>query len=612
MITLDDIEAQAEAAAFDAEWPNPEPLPIGLSPVAVFKSDLLPLALRAYVMDIAERLQCPADFPAVAFVVALSSLAGSRIGIRPKAHDDWLAIPNLWGGVVGRPSVMKTPSMQEPLRMLHRLEALARSRHTEEKLVHESRLTVHKLKADHAKKQAQSKITKGVTDAELVELLRPEEPPKEPTLQRYVVNDATVEKLGEILQENPDGVLLFRDELVGWLKSLDRDGREGDRAFYLEAWTGGQPFTYDRIGRGTVHIESVTVAMLGGIQPGPLRQYVSGAVQGGAGDDGLLQRFQLLVWPDVSSEWRNVDRWPDTEAKKAVWGIFERLAALELHHEEGEVPYIRFGPDAQIIFDEWREHLERRLRNEAMPAVLEAHLGKFRSLVPSLALIFHLVDEATAMLPVGAVHVTRAIAWAEYLETHARRVYSQALDPALAAAVALSARLAELPDEFTARDIYRNHWAGLDRESAEQALGILAEFHHVRGQEEITGGRPTTFYQRNPKLKKNNSVNLVQGGVKSAKSPPDTPFDTFGTPPTQEYENISPDDDAPMDGIHCELHKQATDYSCRPPAPGNEVHHVHEVHAAPKPEPKTADQCPACHGAGCHICEVIPDDAEEI
>lgn len=553
----------AEAAATDMEWPTPEPLPVGLPPVAPFRPELLPVGLRAYVMDIAERLQCPPDFPAVAFVVALSSLAGSRVGIRPKAHDDWLCVPNLWGGVVGRPSVMKTPSMQEPLKMLHRLETLARSRHTEEKLVHESKLSIHKLRAESAKKTAQARIKKGnADDAELVELLRTEEPPKEPTLQRYIVNDATVEKLGEILQENPDGVLVFRDELIAWLRTLDRDGHEGDRGFFLEAWTGAQPFTYDRIGRGTVHIESVTVALLGGIQPGPLQQYVSSATQGGAGDDGLLQRFQLLVWPDVSDEWCNVDRWPDTEAKGAVWRIFERLAALDLHHEEGEVPYVRFGPDAQIVFDEWREKLEHRLRNEGMPPVLEAHMGKFRSLIPSLALIFHLVDEQTAMLPVGAGHVTRAIAWSIYLETHARRVYSQALDPALAAAVALSARLDDLPDSFTARDIYRKCWAGLDRESTEKALGVLVEFCHVQGQEESTRGRSTTIYQKNPKLK-NNPRNLTWGADKTAKSPPPPPSVGFVSSPTQEPENIFSGD---------------------------------------------MERCPQCHGAGCPTCWEIPDD----
>ena len=47
--------------------------------------------------------------------------------------------------------------------------------------------------------------------------------------------------------------------------------------------------------------------MLGGIQPGPLERYLR-AVFGGRGDDGLLQRFQLAVWPDGAGPWRHVDR----------------------------------------------------------------------------------------------------------------------------------------------------------------------------------------------------------------------------------------------------------------------------------------------------------------
>lgn len=61
------------------------------------------------------------------------------------------------------------------------------------------------------------------------------------------------------------------------------------------------------------------------------------------------------------------------------------------------------------------------------------------------------------------------------------------------------------------------------------------------------------------------------------------------------------------DGVHCVLHAQATDYSCQPQTPGNEVHHVHHVHPAPKSEPKTAENCPQCDGSGCPLCWDAPD-----
>src|SRR4028119_1317950 len=104
-----------------------------------------------------------------------------------------------------------------------------------------------------------------------------------PARRRYLLNDATVEKLGEILRDNPNGVAVFRDELTGWIRGLEREGREGDRAFYLEAWNGNGRFTYDRIGRGTIDIEAACVSILGTIQPGPLREQVRSMRDGKGG-----------------------------------------------------------------------------------------------------------------------------------------------------------------------------------------------------------------------------------------------------------------------------------------------------------------------------------------
>lgn len=44
---------------------------------------------------------------------------------------------------------------------------------------------------------------------------------EEPPCPRIVVNDTTVEKLGELLNENPRGLLLIRDELPGFLARLE-------------------------------------------------------------------------------------------------------------------------------------------------------------------------------------------------------------------------------------------------------------------------------------------------------------------------------------------------------------------------------------------------------
>jgi putative DNA primase/helicase len=57
------------------------------------------------------------------------------------------------------------------------------------------------------------------------------------------------------------------------------------------------------------------MSMLGGIQPGRLRSYLVDAIKDGPGNDGLIQRFQLLVWPDTSTDWTYVDRAPNAAAE---------------------------------------------------------------------------------------------------------------------------------------------------------------------------------------------------------------------------------------------------------------------------------------------------------
>ena len=107
-------------------WPEPIPLPDGLPPVKPLDPVMIPAPLRGWLLDIADRMQIPPDFSAAAAVVALGSIIGRGCGIYPKRHDDWLVVPNLWGAVVGRPSLMKTPAISEAQRHLNRLEAEAR------------------------------------------------------------------------------------------------------------------------------------------------------------------------------------------------------------------------------------------------------------------------------------------------------------------------------------------------------------------------------------------------------------------------------------------------------------------------------------------------------
>src|SRR6266567_362568 len=101
------------------DWTEPEPLRAELPPVQPFDVATLPEVLRVLVEDTAERMQVPLDFPAVVSVLALAGATNRRATIQPKAADtSWVVVPNLWGGIVAPPGLLKSPvisTMTQPL-----------------------------------------------------------------------------------------------------------------------------------------------------------------------------------------------------------------------------------------------------------------------------------------------------------------------------------------------------------------------------------------------------------------------------------------------------------------------------------------------------------------
>lgn len=488
-------------------WPEPEKLP-ELPSVPAFDYDFLPGPLRPFVKDISERMQCPPEFAAVGAMVMAGSAIGRNLGIRPKMSDSWTVIPNVWGMIVGKSGIMKSPALSEALAPIKRMQAMAFEKYAEEKADYELYEKAGKIRAAQAEADAKKALAKD-KKADITSLLRSDKL-IEPKPRRYIVNDTTPEALCVTLEDNPQGVLCERDELIGLLKSMDREGNQEARALFLTAADGDKSFTVDRIMRGSGrHIDALCVAMVGGIQPGVLASYVRETQRSGAGDDGLLQRFALMVYPDIKGDWQNIDRKPDADAKEAVKVLIERLCTLTPEtagaevDPHGGVPFVRFDSAAYGLFVEWLTELERKLRHGDDHPSIASHLSKYRKLVPALALINHLCDSGTGSVSEAAI--SRALLFSEFLEAHARRVYSYASRPDFDAAKTILAKLktGKLPIEFTARDVYRPGWSGLTTaEEAQAAIKVLIDFKHVREKPSVHEyGRPSTTYQAHPSTK---------------------------------------------------------------------------------------------------------------
>lgn len=496
------------------EWPEPRRIKADLPPPPSFEAEkMLPRFLAEFVLDEADRMCAAPDYVAATLIVALGSVIGSRCAIKPKRRDDWIVTTNLFGGVVGEPSSKKTPATGKVLRFLDMLEAKEQDLLEQRQKTYVAELAAYEANEAairaNMKKAAIGKVGEDEMEKAIADHMRLKKP-EEPRPRRFKTNDTTVEKLGDILAHNPSGLLVFRDELMGLLSSWERDGHDGDRAFYLEAWNGTSSFSIDRIGRGSLHVPTLCLSVFGGIQPELMERYLSSITEG-LDNDGRIQRFQVLVFPEQPKwEWR--DRHPVVGAREAVGNLFSRLAYIDPVQEGAapanefiKLPHFCFDDDAQEVFIAWSTELNcARIPSESNP-LMRQHLAKYEKLFCALALILNLAEGQKGQ--VSESNALRAAQWCSYLEGHARRIYTLIETARVGTAAMLARRIGEgkLANGFSARDVFRKGWRGIKSSlEAEGALSILEENGWIVGVEQFDpkGGRPTTRYYINPKARR--------------------------------------------------------------------------------------------------------------
>lgn len=489
-----------EPIPFKAEWPEPDRRflrPELLEPPALPLGDILTPRAVNWVEATAEGAGAPADY----VLLALLSVTGSTIGnarwVSP--WRGWAEPPTIWGMCIGNPSAGKSPAIDAVLAPLRRAERPLRESGQAEMEEWEKRVRLAKLAQDVWDKKARAAVEKGTL---------PPAMPKEadagpqPHIPRLVVNDGTVEKLGVIVQAQPKGCLQFRDELAGWLLSMESRNGGSDRAFWLEAF-GGRGFTVERMGRAPLTIDRLLLGVLGGIQPDRLSELLLKSR-----DDGLLARF-LPVWPH-----RLPPKQPDRLASDALADeAMGRLTALQMPiGDDGTVRpwFVPFDAEAQRLMNDWRATCAEW--EHGAEGLLLSFIGKLPGMAARLSLVLagiaHAFDNAPDPQAITPAEFGRACHFIEaYALPMARRSYGAASVPKGDAA---GRRLVSVIREkgwrsFTARDVRRMQRTGLaGMDEINLALTALVDADLVREVAQPAGqmgGRPQRLFSVHPAIR---------------------------------------------------------------------------------------------------------------
>jgi putative DNA primase/helicase len=215
----------------------------------------------------------------------------------------------------------------------------------------------------------------------------------------------------------------------------------------------------------------------------------------------------LLVWPDTAPGWKYVDRPVDAASRERAARVFRKVVEMNA----AKPALLRFAPDAQELFVAWLADLETKIRGDELHPALISHLSKYRSLMPSVAALFHLAEAVACGRLAGGVSLEQAqqaAAWCDYLESHARRVYSCVVTPRMRAARELAQKIQTrkvgTDGFFCCRDVYLKGWSGLDSpDVVRQAADVLKDAGWIRDASEASGpsgGRPSIRFEVNPRV----------------------------------------------------------------------------------------------------------------
>jgi len=336
--------------------------------------------------------------------------------------------------------------------------------------------------------------------------------------------NTTIERLEQLLAQNPNGLLMMLDWLSGFFLQMELTGHNVDKSFYLSASDGHNSSYSDRITRRTVRLSNILMSVLGGMTPASLASFLLNPAIDASSADGMMQRFQLAIYPDKPSALvsiRDTDRYPDLETEKAALGVFRAFhtyrASTSLEVNQNGVPFVRFDKTAQEVFFVWHDDLQLRMNANSLHDAMRSHLAKFPRLMPALAFLFYAIKRLADEQPIVAIDEASArlaVRWCNFLESHARRIYAGLSSPEELTARLIASRLINgaLNEKieknggfFTPRDVYINDWQGL-HESAPVMAGCeyLEELKWlsstITGASTGRGRPPKKKFCLNPKI----------------------------------------------------------------------------------------------------------------
>jgi hypothetical protein len=252
-----------------------------------FPVDIFPNDIQFYINECATKLDSNIDYMGVSLLWLISVSIGNSFAVEVKRG--WIENGVVWVAVVGKAGIGKTPSINNIIFPLMKSNSKEIKRYIKQSKEFEFYNALSKKeKEDHYEVQ-------------------------EPKKTQFIANDITLEALVDLHQESENAVGVFKDELAGWFKDMNKYRSGSDLEFWLSVWSG-KSVSMNRKTAKSSFVERPFIPVLGGIQPAIFNSMSTEENK----DNGFLDRM-LLSFPDAK-----VDMYNDNEMDQGNYQMVQR------------------------------------------------------------------------------------------------------------------------------------------------------------------------------------------------------------------------------------------------------------------------------------------------
>lgn len=341
-----------------------------------------PPFIREYITTCTEVYGTPRDYWSGAVLVATALGIGDKLELQDKYNN----VPIIWLCNVGDVSIGKTEPLKVCLKYFEKKDS----------------------QAIEAYNEAMALIERARDGDTVI-------PPENPECIQYILKDYTPEALAKVHALNNRGLLIYRDELKGWIDDFGRYSKSGEQSTMLSLFNR-DAITINRKGEGQIiNIPEPLVLITGGMQPDLLPDFAKGNRM----ESGFMARF-VFTYPEHQARPGYLEGTLPQEMMQTFENYLDTLTNLPHKHQ------LSFASDAKREYIAWYNRNDEII-NETADSHLRGSYGKLPIVCSRLIVVIYgmwlMVSEEEADNQVKLHHINTAIEITEYFRSTAEKVY---------------------------------------------------------------------------------------------------------------------------------------------------------------------------------------------